>query len=202
MSDKIGRPLEEIHTKGNVPQCTFTATALCPQISANYHHSVPDKSKLQNSLARFFTKLHTDKPVVRNNYFIQVVDPNPPPSTSNLGPLDPDQLSWSDSTNGPEDVFDEGSHAPSPEAQASGNIAFQVPPPLPVIDETFEGLEEGVRNIRFRTERQSLRRLPRSGAIVFTIRTYLDPIIELAREPGVPGRLASAIRSWPEDVAE
>jgi alpha-1,2-mannosyltransferase len=52
----------------------------------------------------------------------------------------------------------------------------------------------------FRSERQSLRRLPRSGAVVFTIRTYFVPITELAAEPGVPGRLASAVRAWGDDV--
>lgn len=54
----------------------------------------------------------------------------------------------------------------------------------------------------FRTERQSLRRLPRSGAIVFTIRIYLEPIIKIAMERGVPGRLASAIRGWSEETIQ
>jgi alpha-1,2-mannosyltransferase len=53
----------------------------------------------------------------------------------------------------------------------------------------------------FRSERQSLRRLPRSGGVVFTIRTYFHPVTEICREPYVPGRLASAVRSWGEDVA-
>lgn len=53
----------------------------------------------------------------------------------------------------------------------------------------------------FRSERQSLRRLPRSGAVVFTIRTYFEPITELVKEPYVPGRLVSAIRSWGDDVS-
>lgn len=53
----------------------------------------------------------------------------------------------------------------------------------------------------FRSERQSLRRLPRSGGVVFTIRTYMRPITSLAEEPCVPGRLASAIRSWGDDVS-
>jgi hypothetical protein len=44
--------------------------------------------------------------------------------------------------------------------------------------------------------------LPRSGAIVFTIRTYIEPVTKLAEEPSVPGRMADAIRSWPPDVAE
>ncbi|OGM48590.1 hypothetical protein ABOM_002477 [Aspergillus bombycis] len=58
-----------------------------------------------------------------------------------------------------------------------------------------------IENHFFRSERQSLRRLPRTGAVVFTIRTYFEPITEVVKEPYVPGRLASAIRSWGEDVA-
>ena len=54
----------------------------------------------------------------------------------------------------------------------------------------------------FRSERQSLRRLPRSGGVVFTIRTYFHPVTEVAEEPGVPGRLASAVRSWGDNVAK
>lgn len=53
----------------------------------------------------------------------------------------------------------------------------------------------------FRSERQSLRRLPRSGAVVFTIRTYFEPVTEIVKEPYVPGRLASAVRSWGDDVS-
>lgn len=54
----------------------------------------------------------------------------------------------------------------------------------------------------FRSERQSLRRLPRSGGVVFTIRTYFHPITEICEEPYVPGRLASAVRSWGDDVSK
>ena len=46
-----------------------------------------------------------------------------------------------------------------------------------------------------------LTRLPRSGGVVFTIRTYFHPITEVCEEPYVPGRLASAIRSWGDDVS-
>lgn len=53
----------------------------------------------------------------------------------------------------------------------------------------------------FRSERQSLRRLPRSGAVVFTIRTYFEPITGIVGESYVPGRLADAIRSWGDDVS-
>lgn len=60
---------------------------------------------------------------------------------------------------------------------------------------------KAIEHHHFRSERQSLRRLPRSGGVVFTIRTYFHPITEIAEEDYVPGRLASALRSWGEDVS-
>ncbi|KAK0610721.1 hypothetical protein B0T17DRAFT_621179 [Bombardia bombarda] len=53
----------------------------------------------------------------------------------------------------------------------------------------------------FRSERQTLRRLPKSGGVVFTIRTYFHRIVDIADEDYVPGRLASALRSWGDDVS-
>jgi len=58
-----------------------------------------------------------------------------------------------------------------------------------------------IQHHHFRSERQSLRRLPRSGAVVFTIRTYFHPVTEICEELYVPGRLASAVRSWADDVS-
>ncbi|CAI7577217.1 unnamed protein product [Penicillium crustosum] len=58
-----------------------------------------------------------------------------------------------------------------------------------------------IENHFFRSERQSLRRLPRSGAVVFTIRTYFEPVTAIVEEPYVPGRLADAVRSWGDDVS-
>ena len=43
-----------------------------------------------------------------------------------------------------------------------------------------------------RVEHQALRRLPRSGSIVFTIRVYMTPLAELG--PGEAVQLATAIR--------
>ncbi|ROT40796.1 hypothetical protein SODALDRAFT_330527 [Sodiomyces alkalinus F11] len=60
--------------------------------------------------------------------------------------------------------------------------------------------DKPIEEVWFRSERQTLRRLPRTGAVVFTIRTYFHPMTEVAREDYVPGRLASAIRSWGPDV--
>lgn len=61
--------------------------------------------------------------------------------------------------------------------------------------------DKAITHHYFRSERQSLRRLPRSGGVVFTIRTYFEPVTAISKEPYVPGRLASAIRSWGDDVS-
>jgi Protein of unknown function (DUF3445) len=58
-----------------------------------------------------------------------------------------------------------------------------------------------VDDIHFRSERQTLRRLPKSGGVLFTIRTYMLPVREMCKEKWVPGRFASAIKSWGDDVA-
>jgi hypothetical protein len=135
------------------------------------------------SMERFFRRMPLDKPVIRNNYFIQVVKPAIGEPSANTGEettpdADPEELGWSESTNGPEDDFVHG----------YGHSAE----PAPYLEPAA---------LRVRIERQTLRRLPRTGAIIFGIRTYLFKVEELARERGVAGRLASAIRSWPDDVA-
>ncbi|KAF9733277.1 hypothetical protein PMIN06_008775 [Paraphaeosphaeria minitans] len=61
--------------------------------------------------------------------------------------------------------------------------------------------DKAIQHHMFRSERQSLRRLPRSGGVVFTIRTYFLPITAICEEAYVPGRLASAVRSWGDDVS-
>lgn len=167
MRDKIGMTLDDIHISGNVPRF---------------------KEKLQTSMEKFFRRMPVDKPVVRNNYFMQVCKPLSYVADADPEPrldveeecafdIDPEELSWSESTNGPEDTFLHG----------HGHAALPAPYLAP-------------STMRLRSERQTLRRLPRTGAIVFGIRTYLFKIEELALERGVAHRLASAIRSWPDDV--
>jgi alpha-1,2-mannosyltransferase len=53
LEDKIGMPLSEIHTSGDVPQF---------------------KEKLEKGMMNFFRRLKPEAPMVRNNYFIQVDD--------------------------------------------------------------------------------------------------------------------------------
>lgn len=52
----------------------------------------------------------------------------------------------------------------------------------------------------FRVERQTLRRLPASGAICFGIRVYQNPLSDIEGEPGLAARLAAAVRQLPEEV--
>lgn len=177
MDDKIGMSLDEIHVSGNVPQCECVhGVEWLIRLLV-----IPVKAKLEMSMERFFRRMPLDKPVIRNNYFIQVVKPSgmarPAVGAEVASDVDPEELGWSESTNGPEDEFIHGhGHSAEPAAYLSP------------------------ATLRLRSERQTLRRLPRTGAIIFGIRTHLFKVEELAREREVAGRLASAIRSWPDDV--
>lgn len=53
LEDKLGMPLSEIHTSGEVPQY---------------------KEKLEKGMMNFFRRLRPENPMCRNNYFIQVDD--------------------------------------------------------------------------------------------------------------------------------
>ncbi|KAI0643676.1 hypothetical protein C8Q79DRAFT_1002294 [Trametes meyenii] len=183
VSDKLGMPLEDIHTSGNVPQY---------------------QSKLQMSMERYFRRLPLDKPVIRNNYSVQLVEEPearvPAPAPGSLLHIDPDELAWAATMNGSEDGddFERAKHindavdaANALDGQTETARYWKTRTTTPATPKT----------VRLRSERQTLRRLPRTGAIVFTIRVYQTPFEDLMREPGVPGRIASAIRSWPEDVA-
>ena len=139
-----------------------------------------DRERLHLSLGRFMKRLPVEKPVVRNNYTLQVVDQaTNRPDDEKL--VDGDELGWAGTMMGEE--FPDGRiHKHSEPKREPVNA---VTPEM----------------IALRTERQTLRRLPKTGAILFTIRTYTTPVVKLAQEPGVPGRLASAVRSWPDAVA-
>jgi hypothetical protein len=52
-----------------------------------------------------------------------------------------------------------------------------------------------------RVERETLRRLPRTQAVLFTIRTYITTVsAALAASSDDAGRLAEAIAAMPDDV--
>ncbi|KZT52919.1 hypothetical protein CALCODRAFT_525264 [Calocera cornea HHB12733] len=129
-------------------------------------------SRLQLSMQRYFQRLPVDKLVVRHNYSFQ------------LG----GSLAWAERGLGDEDATWRGL---DPKELGEGFKGFQKPAPA-----------KGPEEVHFRSERQALRRLPRSGGALFCIKTILEPVTKLAQEPGIPGRMASAIRSWPDDVAQ
>ncbi|ODV78143.1 uncharacterized protein CANTADRAFT_55368 [Suhomyces tanzawaensis NRRL Y-17324] len=55
--------------------------------------------------------------------------------------------------------------------------------------------------VHYRSERQVLTKLPESGAVVFTIRTYLHPMSRIKSEgPEVCERLVGAIEGFPPDI--
>lgn len=53
-----------------------------------------------------------------------------------------------------------------------------------------------------RVERETLRRFPVTGAVLFTIRTHVTPIPSVAADPDDAARLADALDALPVDVAE
>lgn len=191
LQDKLGMPLEEIHLSGNVPQCEVKVHLIC---SCSSPCTIPVKSKLHLSMSRFFRRMPVDKPVTRNNYFFQVV--KHPGQQSQDDPavhIDPTELSWARTMHGFEDKkdFERAAHIREEKEVVLENVAER---------KSSEPLDPST--VFLRTERQTLRRLPKTGAIVFTIRVYQTRVADLAREPGVPGRLASSIRGWSEDVAQ
>ncbi len=60
--------------------------------------------------------------------------------------------------------------------------------------------ENAGERLFLRSERQTFRLLPRSGAVLFGIRVYSHPIAEVVRVPGAAHRLAAAARALPEAV--
>ncbi|VEU22531.1 DEKNAAC103409 [Brettanomyces naardenensis] len=138
LKDKFNLPLSKIHTSGNVPKY---------------------KEKLQKGMEKFFVRLTCDKPVVRNNYFIQTDD----------------DLAWS----------------PSIGKEANEKVGWYTAEPATDVSKLY-----------YRSERQSVRRLPKTGAIAFTIRTYFLPVTKMCQEPYVPRRLLNGIVSWEDSVKE
>ncbi|KZP00395.1 hypothetical protein CALVIDRAFT_544076 [Calocera viscosa TUFC12733] len=162
----------------------FQAGSVCiagswrPDEKCKHGHVPQYASRLQLSMQRYFQRLPVDKLVVRHNYSFQ------------LG----GSLAWAERGLGDEDATWRGL---DPKELGDGFKGFQKPAPANGSDEVY-----------FRSERQALRRLPRSGGALFCIKTILEPIAsyllatKLGAEPGIPGRMASAIRSWPDDVAQ
>lgn len=58
-----------------------------------------------------------------------------------------------------------------------------------------EGGDDFIRNeMTFSTEFQCLRRLPASQFVLFTVRRYVDPMVNLEKWPAAAAALAGAMR--------
>lgn len=100
-----------------------------------------------------------------------------------------DDYHWPAATMGDEDDWDSKIRGPGVGTPSHSTFT----PPGPIQD---------VSQLWFRQERQVLRRLPKSGAIVWMVHTYVERLTDVAQEAGVPGRMASLVRSWDDTLAE
>ena len=67
-------------------------------------------------------------------------------------------------------------------------------------DATITEQNAGYR-LFLRVERQTLRRLPASGAVLFGIRVHVDPLRRAVTTPEIAARLAAAVRALPAEIA-
>lgn len=206
LKDKIGMTLAEIHTSGHVPRY---------------------ERQLKPGMDKLFARMGTGELVARSNYGFQVVRNAVGVDPRDMGRLPYDvaeadvaEVAWATTGFGPEhewaheDRGEKGALAlPGEHEQAlavaastaadGGGDGFD---PIQLTHAAvFDAASEAdqtrfIEHVQMRTERQTLRRLPRSGAIVFTVHTYVVPVVTMAKEAGVPARLVSALRSWPEDT--
>ncbi len=75
----------------------------------------------------------------------------------------------------------------SPELHLLAPSPSAIPPSVP-------------RDLWLRSERQTLRRLPETDAILFTIRTQQVPLAAVAVRADIAAGLARAVRSWSEEL--
>jgi|SRR5208282_198821 len=73
--------------------------------------------------------------------------------------------------------------------------------PEPGIDNGITGDNAGAK-LWIRCERQTLRKLPKSGDVLFTIRTYIRPLSVLAGLPAVAKGLSQALEKLPPEMRD
>lgn len=78
------------------------------------------------------------------------------------------------------------------------------PQPFQPVSPKPQGLDAAgfAARVSLRVERQTLRRLPKSGDVLFTIRTYITPLGEIAKDADAAQRLAAAIEALPPALRE
>jgi hypothetical protein len=61
-------------------------------------------------------------------------------------------------------------------------------------------IQNAGETLNLRVERQTLRRLPRSGAVLFGIRVHVYPLAQAVTTPADAARLAAAVRALPAEL--
>jgi hypothetical protein len=61
--------------------------------------------------------------------------------------------------------------------------------------------EDAGERLWLRVERQTLRRLPATGDVLFTIRTHVERLVEVLDEPASAAALAARVREMPDAIA-
>jgi hypothetical protein len=62
--------------------------------------------------------------------------------------------------------------------------------------------KKGIQDLYLRVERQTIRKLPNHGSIVFTIRVHVDPLLSISKEHGLLNDLNLAIANLPQEMKE
>lgn len=121
--------------------------------------SFPSSWSLREKIGRVMAEVHGPVPGfaggTRNDQLITRMFDNARPETP--------MLRWNWSLYGDDRLF-------HPDSPGPGERRF--------------GAGERAENVFLRVERQTLRKLPQSGAMLFTVRIFVDPIAELEKQPG------------------
>ncbi|MEO1400334.1 MAG: DUF3445 domain-containing protein [Cyanobacteria bacterium J06635_1] len=91
--------------------------------------------------------------------------------------------------------------APEGDPHGHGTPEDDAPQPSPKSHADYYAIPTA-EELWLRVERQTLRRLKKTGAILFTIHTYLHSISDLVRQPLVIGHLMEALDQIPKDMQE
>jgi len=59
-----------------------------------------------------------------------------------------------------------------------------------------------IRDLHLRVERQTIRKIPDQGSIVFTVRVHVDPLLSISKEQDLLDDLNLAIASLPQEMKE
>ena len=149
-------------------------------MSTIHHHYVPGFwLNLQRGMNRLFTHISVEQRWWRHNYSFESTD-----SVTNCVGHD---KKWSRYVVPAERLPPEGETIGTGRAFNPG-VGIEE-------DQLLERGQDYVREkLQLRTEYQTLSRLPKSNQVLFTVRTYVNPLVETEKCPAAAQALAAAVR--------